>query len=438
MADPRVVITGLGMVTPLGIGIDETWEGIVQGKKGVRPFTVFDPGEFKCTIAGELENFSARKFVPKSYRKAVKVMARDIEIAVAAADLAFLDADIETKGTGTGETQSVAPERLGCNIGAGLICTELNELGAAINTAVTDGKFDYKKWGREGIPNLTPLWLLKYLPNMLSCHVTIIHDARAPSNCITCGDASGVLAAAEASSYVRRGSADVVITGAAESKLNQMGLLRQELLGRLCNTRNDSPADALRPFDKDHAGSIIGEGGGLMIFESLERAVGRNGKIYAEPVGFGAACDPNGINVEKPTAGNLALAVKSAMRAAGISPDQVGMIAAYGTGVPGEDIAEAAQWREALGAAADKIPAFSTTGATGLLFAGGGGVQLCLASKAMSEQIIPPTVNFTAPAKGCEMNFSCKSREGDFEYAVAGVSTVGGQSGACVLKRYKG
>ena len=148
MADSRVVITGLGMVTPLGIGIDETWEGIVQGRKGVRSFTVLEPGEFKCTIAGELENFSARKFVPKSYRKAVKVMARDIEIAVAAADLAFLDADIETKGTG--ETQSIAPERLACNIGAGLICTELDELGAAINTAVTDGKFDYKNNYRSG------------------------------------------------------------------------------------------------------------------------------------------------------------------------------------------------------------------------------------------------------------------------------------------------
>jgi 3-oxoacyl-[acyl-carrier-protein] synthase II len=436
MADPRVVITGLGMVTPLGIGIDETWEGIVQGKKGVCGITVFDPGEFKCTIAGELDNFSARKFVPKSYRKAVKVMARDIEIAVAAADLAFLDADIETKGTG--ETQSIAPERLACNIGAGLICTELDELGAAINTAVTDGKFDYKKWGKEGIPNLTPLWLLKYLPNMLSCHVTIIHDARGPSNCITCGDASGLLAAAESSSYIQRGSADVVITGAAESKLNQMGLLRQELLGRLCNTRNNSPADALRPFDKDHDGMVIGEGGGLMIFESLERATTRGGKIYAEPVGFGAACDPNGINVEKPTAGNLALAVKSAMRSAGITPDQVSMIAAYGTGVPGEDIAEVTEWRKALGDVADKIPAFSTTGATGSLFAGGGGAQLSLASKALSEQIVPPTVNFTTPDEGCEMNLSSSSREGDFEYVVAGAFTVGGQSGACVLKRYQG
>jgi 3-oxoacyl-[acyl-carrier-protein] synthase II len=363
-------------------------------------------------------------------------MARDIEIAVAAADLAFLDADIETKGTG--ETQSIAPERLACNIGAGLICTELDELGAAINTAVTDGKFDYKKWGKEGIQNLTPLWLLKYLPNMLSCHVTIIHDAHGPSNCITCGDASGLLAAAESSSYIQRGSADVVITGAAESKLNQMGLLRQELLGRLCNTRNDSPADALRPFDKDHAGTIIGEGGGLLIFENLERATGRGGKIYAEPVGFGAACDPNGMNVEQPTAGNLALAVKSAMRSAGITPDQVGMIAAYGTGVPGEDIAEVTEWRKALGDVADKIPAYSTTGATGLLFAGGGGVQLGLASKALSEQIVPPTANFTAPDKGCEMNFSSELREGDFEYVVAGASTVGGQSGACVLKRYQG
>ncbi|MCK5113555.1 MAG: hypothetical protein KAR11_02185 [Phycisphaerae bacterium] len=436
MADPRVVITGLGMVTPLGIGIDETWEAVLQGKKTVRPFTIFEPGAFKCTIAGEIDDFSARKFVPKSYRKAVKVMARDIEIAVAAADLAFLDADIETKGTS--ENQSIAPDRLGCNIGAGLICTELDELGAAVNTAVTDGKFDYKKWGKEGIPNLTPLWLLKYLPNMLSCHVTIIHDARGPSNCITCGDASAALAAAESTSYIQRGCADVVVTGAAESKLNQMGLLRQELLGRLCNSKNDSAPEAVRPFDKDHDGMVIGEGGGLIIFENLERNKARNGKAYAELVGFGAASDPNGINVETATAGNLALAVKHAMKAAGITPNQVGMIAAYGTGVPGEDLAEVAEWRKALGDAADKIPAFATTGATGLMFAGGGGVQLGLASKALSEQIVPPTVNFSSPAEGCEMNFSSEPRKGDFEYAVVGAFTVGGQSGACVLKRYQG
>lgn len=435
MPDRRVVITGLGVVTPAGIGLGETWEAILGGEKCVSQIDLFPPGNFPCKIAGQLRDFSARKYVPKNYRKAVKVMARDIEIAVVAADLAFRDSGIVTKGTG--EEPTVDSKRLGCNIGAGLICTELNELGTAVNTAITDGKFDYEKWGHIGMTNLTPLWLLKYLPNMLSCHVTIIHGAEGPSNCITCGDVSAHLSAGESSLYIRRGVADVVIAGAAESKLNPMGLLRQGMLGRLCTTKNDHPADAVRPFDIEHSGSAIGEGGGLFILEDMDRARSRDARIYAELVGFGAACDPNGIDVEKPTAGNLALSVKNAINSAGITPEDVDMIFAYGTGVPGEDVTEAGEWRKVFGGAASKIPAVSTTGVTGTMFAGGGGVQIALSAKALQEQIIPPTTNFSTPAVSCDMNFTPEPRKANLKYIVAGGYTVGGQSSACVLKRWE-
>ncbi len=433
MADRRVAITGLGVVTPAGIGLEDTWQTILDGRKCVAEIDLFKPGHFPCKIAGQLRDFSAREFVPKNYRKAVKVMARDIEIAVAAADLAFLDSGIVT--IGTGDEPTIESKRLGCNIGAGLICTELNELGTAINTAVTDGKFDYEKWGQAGMTNLTPLWLLKYLPNMLSCHVTIINGAEGPSNCITCGDVSAHLSAGESSLYIKRGIADVVVAGAAESKLNPMGLLRQGMLGRLCTTRNDSPAEAVRPFDAEHAGSAIGEGGGLFLLEDMDRAKKRGGKIYAELAGFGAACDPAGIDIEKPTAGNLALAVKNAIKSAGITPDDVDLIFAYGTGVPAEDIAEAAEWRKVFGDAASTIPAVSTTGVTGTMFAGGGGVQIALAAKALHEQTVPPTTNFSTPAEGCNMNFAKEPRKAELKYIVVGAYTVGGQSGACVLKR---
>ncbi len=432
MAERRVAITGLGVVTPVGVGLEETWASLLAGEKKVSKIDLFDPGNFPSKIAGQLQNFSARKFVPKNYRKAVKVMARDIEIAVAAADLAFLDSGIVTKGTG--DEPTIDSKRLGCNIGAGLICTDLDELGSAVNTAVTDGKFDYAVWGKTGMENLTPLWLLKYLPNMLSCHVTIIHGAEGPSNCITCGDVSAHLSAGEAMLLVKRSAADVVITGAAESKLNPMGLLRQGLLGRLCTTRNDDPAEAVRPFDADHAGSAIGEGGGLLILEEMQRAKDRDAKIYAELVGFGAACDPKGIDVERPSAGNLALAAKNAIKSAGITPDDVDMIFTYGTGVPGEDKAEADEWRKVFGPAAATIPAVSTTGSTGTMFAGSGGTQIALAAKALREQTIPPTTNFTTAAEGCEMNFSTEPRTAKMKYVIAGAHTVGGQSGACLLR----
>ncbi len=239
MPERRVAITGLGVVTPAGVGAESLWQTLLEARSCVRTIRRFDPSKFPCHIGGELEEaFSARSFVPKDYRKAVKVMARDIEIAVAAADLAFRDAGLVTAGTG-GEGSTVSSGRLGCNIGAGLICSDLNELGAAVSTAVTEGKFDLRKWGSGGMNNLTPLWLLKYLPNMLACHVTIIHAAKGPSNTITCGDASGHLTVGEAARLVARGEADVVIAGGAESKLNPMGLLRQALLRRLCTNRND-------------------------------------------------------------------------------------------------------------------------------------------------------------------------------------------------------
>ncbi len=435
MAD-RLAVTGLGVVTPAGIGIEAFWSALLDGASAVRTIGGFDAGKFPCQIAGELEGFSARTFVPKGYRKAVKVMARDIEIAVAAADLAVRDSGLVTRGT-DGENTSIDSKRLGCNIGAGLICTDLNELGMAVNTAVVDGKFDLKQWGRQGMGNLTPLWLLKYLPNMLACHVTIIHGAEGPSNTITCGDASAHLAVGEAARTVARGSADAAIAGGAESKLNPMGLLRQGLLGRLCVTRNGNPSEACRPFDTAHDGTVIGEGGGLVIIENLRKAQARSARIYAEIVGFGAACDPEGMNVSKPTAGGMGLAAQRAMADAGIVPEQIDLIVAHGTAVPGEDSCECQAWRQAIGSQAGQIPAVAITGAIGSLFAGAGGIELATAVMALQTQTVPPTVNFDSGWDGECLRFASQPQSAALNYVITGAFGIGGQSAACVLKRYE-
>ncbi len=432
----RVAITGLGVVTPTGIGIETFWEALLSGEKAIGTIGGFDAGAFPCRIAGELDGFSARKFVPKDYRKAVKVMARDTEIAVAAADLAFRDSGIITRGIDS-ENTNIDPKRLGCNIGAGLICTDLDELGAAVNTAVVDGKFDIGEWGRTGINNLTPLWLLKYLPNMLSCHVTIIHDAEGPSNTITCGDASGHLAIGEASGLIKRGRADAAVAGGAESKLNPMGLLRQSLLKRLCVSRNDTPSEALRPFDTDHDGTVIGEGGGLVILEDLQRATDRGAKIYAEVAGFAAACDPEGMDVTVPTVGSLELSAQRAIQSAGISPQQIDLIIAHGTGVPGEDRCECDAWAEAMGDCLSQAEAVAITGGIGSLFAGAGGVELAAAAMAVHTQTVPASVNFSVCDERCGMRFSDKAHQRDIEYAISGAFAIGGQSAAVVLKRYE-
>lgn len=435
MADRRVAITGVGVVCPAAIGAEAFWQALLTGKSAIKPISVFDPSGFPCHIGGELTDFSARSYVPKDYRKAVKVMARDIEIAVAAADGAFRDSGIVTKGIDPTNI-NIPPKRLGCNIGAGLICTDLDELAQAVNSAVVDGKFDMKMWGASGINNLTPLWLLKYLPNMLSCHVTIIHGAEGPSNTITCGDASGIQSVGEAARQIQRGAADVIIAGGAESKLNPMGLLRQDKLGRLCVSRNDTPESACRPFDIAHAGTVIGEGGGLLILEELEHAKARGAKIYAEIVGLGAACDPAAIDVTAPTAGSLDLAVMHALKDACIDASQISGIMAHGTAVPAEDAREVASWQAALGETALKAPATSLGGLNGSLFAGAGSLSLAAAALALHNQVLPPLAGFESPAEGCEMNFSNAPRSMELNLLACGAFAIGGQSAAMILKRY--
>jgi len=435
MSERSVVISGLGVVTPAGVGIEDLFAGLLEGRRSLQAIDAFDARTFPCRVAGQLNDFSARRHVPKNYRKAVKVMARDIEIAVAAADLAVRDSGIVTEGL-NGQAPSIEPGRLGCNIGAGLICADLDELGLAINTAVTDGRFDMRLWGREGMNNLTPLWLLKYLPNMLACHVTIIHGAKGPSNTITCGEASGLLAAGEATRTIARGACDAAIAGGAESKLNPMGLLRQGLLGRLSVSSNDDPPSACRPFDADHAGTVVGEGGGLAILEDRERAERRGARIYAEVAGFGAACDPGGLDYLNCGAGGVDGAAAAALRDAGIEPDQVDLVMACGTGVPGEDVAEAEALRRVLGDRAAEAPTVSLAGCFGDLFAGASAVSLAVGAMALLKQTVPPTVNFRTPDDRCGLNVPADASEAPLTYVLCTGFARGGQSGAVVLKRY--
>ncbi len=412
----------------------EFWTGLLASRSAVARIQGLDPTGFPCHIAGELVGFSARAYLPRDYRKAIKVMSRGTEIAVAAASLAVKDSGLTTPGM-DGDKPGVSGSRLACNIGSGLICQDLDELGAAVNLCVTDGRFDLKTWGVRGMKNLAPLWLLEYLPNMLSCHVSIIHGAKGPSNTITCGDASGQMAIGEAGRYIVRGVADAAIAGGSESKLNLMGLLRQSFLKRLCLNSNDSPATACRPFDASHDGTVIGEGAGVVILEEAGFAKRRNARVYAELAGCASACDPQAIDVLRPTAGGLGLAARNAMAAAGISPQDIDLVVTHGTGVPGEDLAEAQEWRKALGGRLDTVPAVAITGGIGSLFGGAGGVQVALAAMAVHTGVIPPTVNFAKPASGCELNLSPRARTADVRYAITASYTVGGQSCACVLKK---
>ena len=286
----RVVITGLGLVTPLGDSPDRLWGSLVEGKGAVRPIEAFPVAGLSSNLGAEIRHFdflktpalAKAKFI-KELRKSRKYMARDIQLCVTAAQLAFVDAGLDQGG--------VDPTRVGIDLGAGLISTELDELAPAICHATPHpGGFDFPAWGRESIGMIEPIWLLKYLPNMLACHISILMDCQGPSNTITEGDASSNLAIAEAARIIARGKADVMIAGGADSKIHPLSFVRLNLHHTMSHWRGEH-SGACRPFDLLRDGTVPGEGAGVLILEDREHALRRGAVIHGEVLGAGSGCD---------------------------------------------------------------------------------------------------------------------------------------------------
>jgi 3-oxoacyl-[acyl-carrier-protein] synthase II len=433
------------VATPIGIGIEAFWEGLLRGQCGLKRIAAFDPGGLPIQIAGELPAFQLGDYIPKTYRKNAKVMARDIMIAVVCAYHAVVDAKLVTKCIIERGEHSGPPNldltRFGANIGAGLICADLDELAGALSTAADAvGRFDIKKWGEEGMTNLTPLWLLKFLPNMLACHVTIVHDAQAPSNTITCGEASSHLAIGEAFRTVTRGDADVCICGGAESKINPMATTRRFLCGHVNSSANDRPETASRPFARDCAGMVPSEGGGLVILESLEHAQARGARIYAELVGFGAASNVQSWSEPAADGRPLAVAMRKAAADAQTSTDSIDLAIPFGTGAPNFDSAEIAAWNDVFGDRLAKIPAMTTRGALGINGAGSGAMDFSAMVMALSRNTVPSSLNTADPDSASKFNFALRDpRDACAKQAISvAYSLAGGQAAALVVRKWEG
>jgi 3-oxoacyl-[acyl-carrier-protein] synthase II len=387
MNSARVVITGLGAVNPLGLTVSDTWAALCAGKCGIDKITAFDPVGFNCKLAGQVPDYKIRDYVPKTFRKAVKLMSRDIELAIIAASEALTDSGLITKGIDP-ENINVNPERMAINLGAGLISCDLVELAPAVAASINDGKFDIRKWGKEGLEQVTPLWLLKYLPNMLACHIGIIHDIQGPSNSITCAETSAHLAIAEAAQIIARGASDIALAGGAEAKVNPIVMIRQCLLKRATDQNNDEPASACRPFDADAKGSVFGEAAGIVILENLENAEKRSAKILAEVVGIGQS---NNINPQyehlEPDGKGIEIAIKKAMADAQIGPEDLDLIIPHGTGIPADDLAEAKAIQTALGVAATRASLWPTKSMLSNTGAACGAVDVIAAVCAMCEKL---------------------------------------------------
>lgn len=431
----RVVVTGVGVICSIGIGSAAFWENLIAGKSGIAKIRSFDASALDCQVAGEVPEYKISDFVPKSYRKATKVMARDIELAVVAADDAFKNAKLNSKAYS--EKVDFDPKRFGCNIGAGLISAELNEITAAMHTARDDVKenvLDMAKWGSAGMGQLTPLWLLKYLPNMLACHVTIVHGLMGPSNTITCQEASSHLAIGEAFRTVQRGKAEFAICGGAESRVNPMGLMRQDLLNRLNKKSNDNPAGALRPFDTVATGTVYGEGGGLLILEEYEHAKARGATIYAELAGFAASQDTHNLTDPDPSGRSYAKAVENSLKDAGVSRDEIDLIVPNGIGMAGPDAAELIGLKKAFGERFSTIPFAPIKGQIGHLGAGSG-ADAVAAVLALHHGVIPPAVNTTNPRDGILLNCAQQARNQALKTSISTVYSLGGQNASIVFRK---
>jgi 3-oxoacyl-[acyl-carrier-protein] synthase II len=436
----QVVITGLGVVSALGTGAAALWEGLCAGKSGVGPITRFDPAGFESRVAGQVKDLSARDFVPKSYRKAVKVMARDIELAVAAAKLAVEDAKIATRGTSDAENAPTTypSERMGCHIGAGLIAAEAEELTSALATAAEGGKFDLKRWGTGeggggGMNNLQPLWMLKYLPNMLACHVTIIHGAEGPSNTLTCAEASGLLCIGESARVIERDAADLCFSGGAESKINLLGMLRMTFAQRL-GPSGEADGSKCRPFSPDSVG-VLGEGGGIVILEAEESAKARGQPPYARIHGFGAAqsLHPGIPPAPAYATDGLQLAIESALRDAGISAADIDAIVPHGCGNPAMDRSELVAMQAVFGSRLERIPVVTWAPNIGDCFAADGGIATAIGAMMVREQRIPARLG-ASQTPGLDAAASA-TRSVELRNVLICTNGFGGQNAALVLGR---
>jgi len=435
MTDRRVVITGYGAISPLGMTADDLWQGLSQGKSGIDTIKSFDPVNFTCKIAGEIPDFKIRNFIPKSFRKSTKLMSRDIEIAIIAAKEAVESSGLITKGIDP-ENINVEPTRFAINIGAGLISCDLIELAPAVAKSLTDGEFDLKKWGQDGVSSVTPLWLLKYLPNMLPCHVGIIHDIQGPSNTITCAEAGGHLAITEAAQIIVRNNADIALAGGVEAKVNPIVMIRQCLIKRTTDQNNDDPASACRPFDADAKGSVFGEAGAMLVLEEMQHAKDRDAKIYAEIIGTGSSNNINPAYEHLETDGTgIRIAIEQALNEANISADELDLVIPHGSGIARDDKAEAAAIEAALGDAGSKVPVWPTKSMIGNTGAATGAVDIVAAIFAMENNTIPAAVNCENKADWCNLNIATTEQKADIKYVLSCSYTYGGQTAAIVLKK---
>ncbi len=432
----RVVVTGVAAISPFGLTVEDLWSGLTEGRSAVRPLSAFSVDGLPLRYAAEARSFTGhisefgdldgtRK---KSIRKGLKVMCRETQMAVAAAQRALSDSGLET-----GTSPTIAPERFGCVFGSDYMLTMPEDFTAAVGRCRgEDGQFDFERWGAEGIPSMTPLWLLKYLPNMPASHIAIFNDLRGPSNSLTLREASGHVAAGEAAITIKRGAADVMLVGSTGTRIHPMKMVHA-ILNEQVALGDDAPENWSRPFDLDRKGMVLGEGAAVLILEEREHAMQRNAKMYGEILGHAAAAHSSGIAVGQRQSVVRTVASR-ALASAAMSPDGLGHVHAQGLSTSEGDKEEYAGLKESLGETVADLPCVAAKGNFGNLGAGSGLIECIASMLALQNDALFPQKNYETADVDCPIRAATRGDSAGESFLSLAV-TPQGQAGSLVIGR---
>ncbi|BAZ23119.1 beta-ketoacyl synthase [Kalymmatonema gypsitolerans NIES-4073] len=408
----RVVVTGVGAITPIGNTPAQYWEGLISGRNGIGKITLFDASHHDCRIAGEVKNFDPHEYME---RKEAKRMDRFAQFGVSAAKQALGDAQLVIN--------DLNAEQIGIIIGSGVGGLKVMEEQQTI-------------YLNRGPDRCSPFMIPMMIANMAAGLTAIHTGARGPNSCSVTACAAGSNAIGDAFRLIQGGYAQAMICGGCEAAITPLSLAGFAS-ARTLSLRNDDPAHASRPFDKDRDGFVMGEGAGILILEELQHALSRKARIYAEIVGYGMTCDAYHMTSPVPGGEGAARAIQLALKDAGLTPEQVSYVNAHGTSTPVNDPTETAAIKRALGDRASIIPVSSTKSMTGHLLGGSGGIEAVATVLAIANDQIPPTINLENPAPDCDLDYVPNtSRKANVEVALSNSFGFGGHNVTLAFKKY--
>ena len=425
----RVVVTGMGMVTPLGRDLESTWQALLAGRSGVGPITLFDAETFPTRIAAEVRDFDLAGYIANAARW--EEYSRNTQFALAAAQMAVADSRLN-------DHAALDRTRFGVYLGSGEGQQDFPRFVDLVNRAFHDGKVDTAIFTRLGLTKLHPIREAEQEPGTPAGHLAVQFGARGPNaNCLTACAASSQ-AIGEAVELIRRGDADVILSGGTHSMIHPFGVTGFNLLTAL-STRNDEPTRASRPFDRDRDGFILGEGAGMLVLEELEHARARGATIHGEVIGYGSTADAFRITDSHDEGRGAIACMREALADAGIEPGDVDYINAHGTSTSVNDSIETLAIKKTFGEAAYKVPISSTKSMMGHLIAAAGSVEAIVCLLAIRDRIMPPTANLDNPDPECDLDYiPHEARRKAVDVALSNSFGFGGQNIALILRRHDG